>query len=419
MPPTVSAHGTRHRYRWVILAVGVLATVSYSSTRMGMPALSPALRETFGVDLSGIGVVLGSLAVGQLLTTYAWGRLADRRGERLVLGMGLAGAAGALVAAALARDLIVLMLALMVAGMFGSSAVTGSGRAVMGWFPRSERGTALGIRQMGMPLGGALGGISLPLIAVATSLHTALLFLAFLLLVGSVAAVIWVRAPPEDGAMARPTGPSLTPLRDRRIWRLAVGSACLLGVQAAILAFVVLFLHDERRLSVTQAAACFSSIQVMGALIRPAIGRWSDRDGRRMPHLIAIAVAGAVTLTLTAMFAQSAPIALAIAMLITAGVLAMSWNGLANTAVVEIAGRQHAGAALGVQTTLFALGSGLMPPLFGVIVEMTSWSLAFGVLALLQVGAVIGLRPLVADEAGRLKEGEEAPLPAAGTVVDG
>ena len=121
----------RDPYRWTVLAVGVTATIAYSALRMGLPALSPELAARFDLDLSGVGVVLGSVALGQVLTTYAWGSLSDRRGERLVLSAGtmarrwrsrsgVASSVGAIVAL------------LLVAGMLGASTVTGSGRAVLG-----------------------------------------------------------------------------------------------------------------------------------------------------------------------------------------------------------------------------------------------------------------------------------------------
>jgi hypothetical protein len=40
------------RYRWTILAVGVGAQAALSGVQMGLPALSPALRDEFHLSLS-------------------------------------------------------------------------------------------------------------------------------------------------------------------------------------------------------------------------------------------------------------------------------------------------------------------------------------------------------------------------------
>jgi len=87
------------RYRWVILAVAVGAQAAISAVRQGLPALGPVLRDTFGLSLPQLGIALGSVTVGIMLTLIAWGVLADRIGERPVIAAGLAGSAAALMAA--------------------------------------------------------------------------------------------------------------------------------------------------------------------------------------------------------------------------------------------------------------------------------------------------------------------------------
>jgi sugar phosphate permease len=133
-------------YKWVILAVGLASQTAISAIRQGLPSIAPALRDTYALSLQQLGLVLAAINVGIVLTLFVWGVLADRIGERTVLAAGLAAAAGALVGAALAPSFGWLLAGLLAAGMAGASAIGGSGRAVMGWFERPERGMALGVR---------------------------------------------------------------------------------------------------------------------------------------------------------------------------------------------------------------------------------------------------------------------------------
>ncbi|HKG16496.1 MAG TPA: MFS transporter [Solirubrobacteraceae bacterium] len=386
------------RYRWTILAVGVGAQMSVSALRQGLPSLGPTLRSTFHLSLPQLGVILGSVSVGIVLTLIPWGALADWLGERTVLGVGLTGTAVALAAASFASGYAALVIALVVAGMFGASATGASGRAVMGWFRRSQRGLALGIRQTGVPLGG-VAAVALPLIVAGFSLRAALLALAAGCLVAAAAGWHWMREsppPPRD----RPTVEAPPPLRDRRLWRLAAGSGMLVVAQASILGFVVVFLHDEHRWSVAAAAAVLGGIQVAGSVMRVVAGRWSDhRDERVAPMRL---MAGASSVLLVAVAALThAPGALVVPALVGAGVLAMSWNGLSFTAAAEMSGRTRAGTAISVQNTVLSAGGALAPMAFAALVVATSWPAAWIALTAFQLGGVLVLGPSVAEERRR------------------
>jgi sugar phosphate permease len=102
------------------------------------------------------------------------------------------------------------------AGMLGSCANAATGRAVMGWFSRAERGTALGIRQMATPLGGGLAALALPALAAGGGLRAALLALAAVVLASAVASAIWIRTPPAGPGEAERAGPRRRPARSRR-----------------------------------------------------------------------------------------------------------------------------------------------------------------------------------------------------------
>jgi sugar phosphate permease len=368
------------RYRWTILALGTVAQASYSAVFLGIPVLAPQFRDEYGLSLAEIGVVLAAFSIGSVLTLLPWGLLADRIGERLVLATGLAGASIALGLASLTSGYLLLVSLLVVAGGAGASVNAASGRAVMGWFEPSQRGLALGIRQTALPLGGAAAAVALPPIADAGGTTAGLLVLAGACLATATAGAVGLReAPPDEGG---PLGDVLNPVRDGRMWRLAVGSGLIVAAQVSVMAFTVLFLHGVRGLSTTTAAGVFAVMQLIGAALRVAAGRWSDRVGTRIAPLLQLAVGLSVALAVSAAL-TSASLALFIPAFLVAGALSQSWNGLAFTATAELAGRSRAGAALGFQQTALAVASGFVPPLFALLVESTSWGVAFALAATL------------------------------------
>lgn len=389
------------RYRWVILGAGSFGAGAFAALRMGLPALGPAVRDAYGLSLSQVGLAFAAVTVGTIVTSVPWGVLTDRIGERPVMALGLAGAAGALMVAALVSSYPALLLALLVAGMLGASATGASGRAVMGWFARDERGFALGMRQMALPLGGAIASVALPLLVELDGLRGAFVALAGLSLSAAAAAALLMRDPPARGGVAIAPAPAPAPMRDQRLWRLGTGGALLVAAQSAMLGFVVLFLHDARGLSAAVAAGALAVIQLVGAAARIAAGRRSDREGLRIAPLRRMAGRNAILIALVAALA-SAPGVLLYPMLLLAAVSAMAWNGLAFTAAGEIAGLARAGTAMSMQNTIVAVGGALSPILFGAVVEVTSWTVAFGVLALAPLAAFAVLRPLEGDEDDRL-----------------
>ena len=122
-------------------------------------------------------------------------------------------------------------------------------------------------------------------------------------------------------------------------------------------------------------------MQLIGAALRIVVGRWSDRVGTRIAPLLKLAFGLSVTLAVSAAL-TSASLAVFIPAFLLAGALSQSWNGLAFTATAELAGRRRAGAALGFQQTALAVASAFAPPLFALLVESSSWGVAFALAAI-------------------------------------
>jgi sugar phosphate permease len=403
------------RYRWVVLAAGTLAQASFSASSVGLPALGPALKSHYGLSLSETGVVLAAIGIGMLFTLLPWGLVADRVDERWVIATGLTGAAGALAAASATHGYGAVTGTLVAAGALGASVNAASGRAIMAWFPSSELGTALGIRQTAIPIGGALGALALPALASAGGTRLAFLFLAGACLSGAAIAAVFIRggsrAEPEIGEVSRP-------LHDPRMWLLGAGTGLYLLAQIGLTAFVVLFLHQHRHVSGHAAGAVLAAIYVLAIAARINSGRISDRLGSRLGPLRTIGVALAV-FTAAVAAATEAPLALLIPLFVVAGVLSMSWNGLAYASAAEMAGAARTGAALGFQQTLLGVVVAGAPPAIAAIATH-SWRAAFFVAAAGPAVGVLILRRVRESRSPRpaRTRGTSASLPAAPRTPD-
>lgn len=388
------------RYRWVVLASGAGATAALSAVQGGLPALGPAIQRAFGLTLVEVTAVFTAFALGTVLTLLAWAVLSDRVGERRVVAIGLAAGSLAMAGVAATDGYPALLGGVALAGMLGSSAISASGRAVFGWFPRSERGLALGLRQTAVPAGAAAGSFSLPPLAAAAGLDAALYALAGGMLLAAVAAAIWLRDTPAHESAAPPAPDAM---RDPRIWRLSAASSLMIIGQVGVTSLLVLYLYDQRGWSASTAALALGGLQLSAAVGRIAAGRWSDLRDERIEPFRRLATAAGVLLLAAAALA-AAPAAVGVPVLLAGGVAAMSWNGLSFTAAAEISGRRQAGTAMGIQNTSMRVVAAVVPVGLGALAYAWSWPVAFVLMGIAPLAARALLQPLVADELRRRRE---------------
>jgi MFS family permease len=377
------------RYRWVVLGVGALAQGTNAAVFLGLPAITPQLRQHFHLSIPQVGLLLGAVNLGTMLTLVAWGAVADRRGERLVMALGGFGAAAFLALAATGNALVA-GLALLGAGLFGASVNAASGRAVMTWFPSGRRGFAMGIRQTATPLGAALTAAVLPVIVLNAGVPTAFLALSGFTAAVAVTVAIWVREPP--GAVRTTSGHGVV-LGDRRLIRLSVASGLLVVPQFTVTALLVELLHDHRGLALGAAATLFAVTQVLGGAGRLAAGVWSDAAGSRLRPLRIISVAMAAGFVVAAAL-DRAPVWVLCTVLVPTAALALCWNGLAVTAAGELAPEGRSGTALGMQNSANYLSASITPAVAGWLAVTVSWAAALVLAATCAVASIVLLKGL-------------------------
>jgi sugar phosphate permease len=364
--------------------------------------LAPELRAEFRLTIAETGIVLAAFTIGMTPTLLPWGLLADRVGERIVLPVGLGASALALAGVGLARGYAELVLLLAAAGALGASVNAASGRAVMQWFDTSERGLALGIRQANVPLGGLVAALVLPPLAAAAGLGWTFGAMAAACAAGAIAGAMLLRSPAREEQPT--TGPlDLTaPLRSRPIWLVSSGSALIIVGQTATMSFTVLFLNEGRGFSTGSAALVLAASQVLGGTFRIFAGHWSDRLGSRIVPLRRLALAVSATLVVVAAFAR-APVWALVPVLVVAGGIGLSWNGLSFVAAAEMAGTRASGAALGFQQTMLGIAGIAAPIGFAALVSTTSWRTAFLVAGVFPLLGWAVFRPLTGEHraAGR------------------
>lgn len=365
--------------------------------------LIPLLHTERGLTLAEAGLIATAPNVGVVLTLILWGAAVDRWGERLILVTGLvvavAGALASVLAAGAAsgENYVVLALAFALCGVGAAATSATSGRVVVGWFPAERRGLAMGIRQMALPLGMAAGALIVPPLAAEGEIWPPLAVAGIVVAVFAVACAVFIVNPPRPTRPVDAEGRPANPYRgDATLLRIHLVSALLVMPQYALATFGLVWLIADQGWDPVAAGVVVALSQILGAGGRVAVGVLSDRLGTRLRPLRWIALAGIPLLLLTAVAGELHwPIAVAV-LFVLASCVSVADNGLAFTAVAEIAGAHWSGRALGAQNTGQFVAAALVTPGIGLLIGLTGYSAAFALAALAPAAAI----PLIPKDSG-------------------
>ena len=395
---TISLTPARERVpasAWRMLALGVSAQAAGSLFASTPAYLIPLLHLDRGVPLAQAGLLAAAPSLGMVMALVAWGAVTDRYGERWVIAGGLALTAGFAFAAAAVPGYVGLGVLFVLGGAAAASTSAASGRVVIGWFPRSRRGLAMGIRQISQPLGVAVAALAVPPLASGLGIWAPLLLAGGLAVVLAAACAVGIANPPRAPARAiaggeRPFNPYRGGLFLTRIHLL---SALLVVPQFTLSTFGLIWLITGLHWNVTAAGAVIAAAQFIGALGRIGVGVASDRVGSRTRVLRWVAVSGVVVmLALAGCGGLHWAVASAV-VLIVASTVSVADNGLSFTSVAEAAGPSWSGKALGIQNTGQFIAASAVGPGIGALITVVGYPVAFALVALTPLAAI----PLVPD----------------------
>lgn len=370
-----------------MLFIGLTATMCANVVINGVAFLIPALHLNLDLHLAQAGLVSAMPSLGVAVTIIGWGALVDRVGERIVLATGLGLTAAATFAAAAADSLVAVGAFLFLGGMAAASNSAASGRLVVGWFPPERRGVAMGIRHTASPLGVALGAMVIPQLAQRHGVGAALLFPAVLCAVSAAVCAVWVLDPPRLPRADAPAEHLANPYRgDAVLWRIHAASMLLVVPQSVVWTFTLVWLMADRGWSAASAGVVVVVAQLLGAVGRVAAGHWSDYLGARLRPIRVIGAAAALAMLVLAL-TDHLRSPLSVLVLIVASIITVTDNGLAYVAIAERAGPYWSGRALGVQYTGQMVTMAGIPPVFGALIAVVGYPLAFAASAVFALAA--------------------------------
>jgi len=387
-------------YRWVVLAAATLAQASASFAMLGLPALAGFLQQEFGLSAAATGLLLTASYAAPLFALLFVGDLLDRKSERLIIGLGAAILFVALLLAAASNSFAALLAWLFIAGLGYSATQPGGSKSVSAWFRGDRLGLAMGVRQAGLPAGGAVAAAILPAMAAALSWRAALVTGAVAALAGGLAFALIYRPPPEN-ADAAPRRARLSVavvaglLRERWMRNAMVAGLALVSAQYGILTWLMLYLRDHAAIALTHGAAFLFLVQFVGVAGRIGLAAWSDRAPAARFRLLTLSMIAVAAGVLILMFIPADTPEPALALLAAwLGFFGLGWYGPWVAYLAETAPPDQTGLTLGTAMALNQFGIMAAPPLLGLAHDLSGGYTALWACIIAALGVAYGLTQL-------------------------
>ncbi len=356
------------RGRIILLTlVHVVGTIGYTSVM----TMAPVIRVDLNLNATQLGSFMSAFYFALTVGAIPAGALADRIGVAISLA-----AAAVLMAAGAAlfagvESYLPAVIATFVMGLGYALVNPATAKGVLSWFKPEHRATAMGVKQMGVPMGGL----------VASGFGAAVVFMPWRWALWMVAGVtiivgfIWWRMAERrtiggDGLRAA-LADLKTVTGNRNLGIVNLASVTFNAGQQSFTTYLTLFLRDVADASQPFAALSVGLSQLTGATGRVFWAFASDRfaGGRRKGVLVGIMTTAAAVMFVATAVSPTWHAVLLAALALVLGATVLAYAALLHTICAEAVPAKLAGAAIGSNLFATSLGGTAGPIIFGLIVD--------------------------------------------------
>jgi MFS transporter, DHA1 family, multidrug resistance protein len=279
---------------YVMFFVNLITAVGFSSIFPFLPLYVQALGATSGLSVEFLaGMVFSGQAFTMMLASPVWGTLADRYGRKVMVVRSTFGGAFILLLMAFVRSAEELVLLRSIQGLI-TGTIPAANALVAAEVPRNRTGYAMGLLQVGLGTGVAVGPLIGGAIADAFGYGAAFYVTAALLLVAGLLVLFFIH---EDHVPARVAAPVRSTLMSG--WRE------ILSTSGVALTYTMRFMSQLGRMMLIPIAPLFIQLllldsgqvnTVTGLVIGAAaatttlsavyLGRLGDRLGHRRIFIV-------------------------------------------------------------------------------------------------------------------------------------
>lgn len=359
-------------YKWIIVLVATLSQTAATFVTYGMGPIATFYQIEWGLSSFQTGFIVSAVNIGPIFSMILFGYLMDKRGEKQIIGWGsiLLGFSALLLM--LVNNYAVLLFLLLIVGVWYGSAQTGGSTAMVKWFPDKHRGLAIGIRQTGIPIGGALASAILTYMYDHHSLTSVHLVQGIVAIAGGLLFLLIYQEPKNRVAVAASSvtfKEKLEAIKNNKdLYPIYIVGIVMMTLQMILVAHFMSYLHQEGGYSLTAAGQYLSLVLIGGMIGRVAIAWMSDQFfAQKREFLLMIVMASAVILIVLLPLMLHAEMLMLLGCFLL-GFVALGWYSLYIACVTEQSNPHYVGLTVSAALTLNQFFIVIAPSLFGFMV---------------------------------------------------
>ena len=361
---------------------------------LGVLASGPQLIAQLELTGIQVGALASAYSATLAIVSLPAGMLVDRLGTRPALTLSAITMSIGMLWVALSHSFILLCMGMAISGAGYGLINPAAGRAILLWFSPQWRGTLMGLKQTGVPVGGAIG-TGLAGLGLIFGWQTGVLGVAFI--AACLAALFFFFLPKQDSSATHQHTPNVARglpivLKIPKLGRANLAAGLTNGGQFTLWAFLAETLRQSAALSASLIALCMGLLQLGTLLGRLFWGVTNDRllsqnAALTLRWLCIAAMAGALVLLLQNQLAVWIFAPLASLLL---GFSICSATGLHVALTVSLAPIQYTGTAIGYTMLITNLGGVIMPLVFGAVLDYAGASFfALGLMIMMGIAFLL------------------------------
>ncbi|GAB6493925.1 major facilitator family transporter [Bacillus sp. UMTAT18] len=384
-------------YKWVMLIVATIAQTTATLITYGVGVFALFWKEEYALTNTESGLLVSVVNVGPLFCMLFVGRLLDQYNEKILISISSFLLGSSLLLTNIVSGFNGLLFVLLLIGMFYSVSQPGGSKVILKWFRKENRGLAMGIRQAGIPIGGALAGVLIPFLTVQYNMTYAINSIACICIIGGLLFFMFYKEPyvQEEARKGNNNISFWMELKvvicKKELYPIYITGICMISLQMVLVGHFMKFLAGEQSITSIVAGTVFSVMFFSGMIGRIALAAISDvlyKGNRRIPLFIAVCASiGLILLLVMNIHTIMSGVLYSVSALL--GFFSIGWFSLFIAEVAELASEESVGITVSVALTLNQIAIIVAPVLFGYIVDEKGYTYAWlCIVVLLSISAV-------------------------------